>query len=94
MKIITHGKGPEVWSDQLLCTASGHNGKGCGAELFVTRSDLYRTEKWSKNLSKLTTFATFRCPLCCRETNVSRRDKKALLFALLNTQRINEERRR
>ena len=75
MKVIKAGKNPDIheWSAEFECTGYGNGGKGCGAVLLVTESDLYRTASSHYDGSN-ESYITFMCPQCGVETDVTRSD--------------------
>lgn len=69
MKILKPGDGRKEWSIEATCTGAGNGGGGCGAELLVGASDLFKTYSSHYDGSS-ETYATFKCPCCGVKTDV------------------------
>jgi len=70
MKVIKPGNtmGGD-WVAKTICTGKGNGGHGCGAELEVSRSDLFRTYNSCMGRDE-THFITFMCPCCGEFTDI------------------------
>lgn len=66
MKILENEK---RYGIKRYCTGSGNGGKGCGAALFIELEDIYETYSHDY-LGEKTTYKTFRCPLCGKQTDI------------------------
>lgn len=69
MKVLKPGDGRREWSIESTCTGSGNGGGGCGAQLLVGESDLFKTARHSYDGSS-EYFATYKCPCCGVKTDV------------------------
>ena len=62
METLKKGTGQKGWSVIITCTGKGNGDGGCGAELRVEESDLFRTESHARD--DTTAYTTFRCQEC------------------------------
>lgn len=72
MDVIKPGNGQKGWSTQQKCTGAGNQGGGCGAELRVEGTDLFKTHNYDHGGGH-DVYITFRCPLCRVLTDLSSR---------------------
>lgn len=72
MKVLKHGSYESqatVWSKKVACTGKGNGDDGCGAELEIVLSDVYKTYRHFMDGST-DHYHTFCCPDCGAETDL------------------------
>jgi hypothetical protein len=69
MKVLKSGTGQKGWSIEVKCTGKGNGGGGCGAELMIEETDLYRTTSSHYDGSNVS-YMTFKCIECGVETDL------------------------
>jgi hypothetical protein len=85
MKILKPGREQSGWAIETTCTGEGNGGGGCGAVLLVEAADLYITSRDTMGRD-YEEFATFQCPTCGVETDLSK-PGKAIQIARENGRR-------
>jgi len=71
MRVVKPGVA-KTWSVKATCSGKGSGGGGCGAELVVEETDLFRTSRGYYDGST-DNFVTFSCPECGILNNISER---------------------
>jgi non-canonical (house-cleaning) NTP pyrophosphatase len=69
MKVLKPGRQQAGWATEAKCSGKGNGGGGCGAELLVEQTDLFRTSS-SHYDGSTDYYNTFKCPNCGVKTDL------------------------